>query len=115
MQEPRAIINHQYKNERGKHMRTIYAKKGDRSYAFRLVLNNNDFYNLPFGRQLTDLRIIEMYIKKANTTHINCKGKAILASVKNWVKETKPYSFYCSWQTETSFYKDDVVQVYYIQ
>jgi len=88
--------------------------EGD-SYAVLVSgLDSNDFYKQPFGRQLGDLRKIQEFMKTAKKGYVGAKGKSTMASVKLWVKENKPSQFYAKWKSDSSSYKDDSVEIYYV-
>ena len=36
-----------------------------------------------------------------------------MTAVKEWVKENKPSEFYALWEKESSFYKDDSVEIFF--
>lgn len=58
-------------------------------------------------------RFITPFKESAKKTHIDSKGKATISAVKAWVKENKPSEFYAKWTPDSSFYKDDSVEIYY--
>ncbi len=78
-------------------------------------LEDNSFYKLAFGRQLSDLRRITYFKedKETKTTHILAKGVSTLKSVKSWIKAEKPSEFYARWRKDSSSYKDDSVEIFY--
>ena len=89
---------------------------GNRSYAVKLdTLSQYDYFNLPFGRQIDDLRKIGEFKATAKTTHVGAKhSKSTLAAVKKWVRERKPTQFYASWPADSKLYRDDSVQIWFI-
>lgn len=93
-----------------------FGSHGGFSYAVKVDGIDNEFFKLSFGQQLD-------HQKKANflkshpeikVEHVGAKGKATLAAVKQWVKEAKPTQFFAKWQSDSDYYKDDVVQVYFL-
>lgn len=45
---------------------------------------------------------------------IGAKGKGTLPAVKAWIKEKKPSQYYAKWEKDSSSYKDDVVEIKYL-
>ncbi len=66
-----------------------------------------------FGDFVNANRGISGFKKSAKSTRINSKGKATLSSVKAWIKEYKPSSYYAKWVPDSSSYKDDSVEIFY--
>lgn len=85
-----------------------------KSYAVKIdSLERNDFAKEPFGRQMEALGKVRKFKEEAKTSHIDAKGKATLAAVKDWVKTHKPKEFYAQWTSDSSNYKDDSVEIYH--
>ena len=84
------------------------------NYAVKVdCLDTNSFYLAPFGRQLSDLRKLNQWIKTAKQGYASCKTKKTnLAGVKEFIKLYQPKEFYATWK-QTEFYKDDSVLVFY--
>jgi RecG-like helicase len=87
-------------------------KDNNKNYAIRINNVNDHFFTLPFGRQIEDRKKISNFKKEAKKENISCKGKATLTAVRKWIKENKPAQFFASWQSDSSYYKDDVVEIY---
>ena len=86
------------------------------NYAVQINgLDSNEFYKQPFGRQLGDLRKVQEWKKTAKSTHIGAKGKGTMPSVKKWVKEMNLSEFYAMWKKDSSSYKDDSVEIFYVK
>lgn len=66
-----------------------------------------------FGDMVRINKALKEFKQDAKTTRIGAKGKATLASVKAWIKENQPSQYYAKWQPDSSFYKDDSVEIYY--
>lgn len=86
----------------------------DHSYAVKIdALDRNDFYTQIWGRQISDIRKVEEWKKTAKSASVYAKHKPTLASVKQWVKEHNPKEFYAKWKKDSTWYKDDVVDIFY--
>jgi len=83
------------------------------NYIYCLEGVTPDFWQQPFGRQLSDLKLIKDFTKAAKVDHIDAKGKSTLKSVKEWVAANKPEQYFAKWQKDSSNYKDDSVEIYY--
>lgn len=92
----------------------VFSIIGDRSRAVRLdTLSSNRYFQQAWGRQLDDLRKIKEFQQTARHTHIACKGVSTMASVKAWVKRNKPLQFFASWTSDSRWYKDDCVEIWF--
>jgi hypothetical protein len=56
------------------------------------------FHKEPFGRQLDDHAKIKNWKESARRTTLGAKGKAALATVKEWIKDVKPREYYAVWE-----------------
>jgi len=68
-----------------------------------------------FGDLVMLNKKLREFKKVAKKGHVGAKGKATLASVKAWIKENKPSQYYAKWQPDSSYYKDDTVEIFYIK
>jgi hypothetical protein len=94
--------------------KAFIGKIGKKSYAIKIdALDSNSFPEKNFGQQIGDLKIVKEWKTNAKKDVVGSKGKATLASVKAWVTETKPSEFYASWESDSSTYKDDSVEIWY--
>jgi len=84
------------------------------NYGVKLDGVDSDFYTKPFGRQLEEFKTVKTFTSKAKSEHVDAKGKSTLTAVKKWVKENNPKQFFAKWQKDTSSYKDDSVEVFYM-
>ena len=87
----------------------------DYSWAFKIDGVDGDFPNKSFGQQMSDASKIKEFKEKAKLHTIGSKGKSTLASVKAWIKENKPSQYYAKWKSDSSSYKDDCVDIHFIQ
>ena len=86
------------------------------SYAVQInTLSNNEYFKLPFGRAMSDMNLVNVWLKSEGikTFNIDSKGKPTMKSVKEWVKQNKPTEFYARWKKDSSSYKDDSVEINY--
>ena len=94
--------------------KATFGNDGEYNYAFKVEGVEPEFYRRPFGRQLDSARAAGKFCKGAKKYSVGCKGKATMACVKEWVKENKPSQFYAKWKKDSSYYKDDSVDIYYV-
>jgi hypothetical protein len=85
------------------------------SYAVNLNGIDNEFFKQPFGRQLDAMKKVKEFTSKAKKGYAGAKGKSTLAAVKDWVKLNQPTQFYAKWKSDSSSYKDDSVEIYYMK
>jgi hypothetical protein len=99
----------------GKKKAAFGTNKSDKfSYAVNIpLLDNNDFINMPFGRQIDDAKKVMEWKKDAKKGYVSAKGKATLPAVKKWIKENNPSEFYAKWPMDSGSYKDDSVEIFY--
>lgn len=83
------------------------------SYAVNLNGVDNEFLNQPFGRQLDAMQKVKEFTSKAKKGYAGAKGKSTLAAVKDWVKLNQPTQFYAKWKSDSRFYKNDSVEIFY--
>lgn len=96
-------------------MKATFVREHDKfSYAYKLDDVEAGFHKAPFGRQLDDWKKIKAFKENAKSTHVGAKRKATLAAVKAWVKEFKPSQFFAKWQADSSMWKDDSVEIWYV-
>jgi len=58
---------------------------------------------------------IDAFKATAKRTHVDAKGRATLAAVKEWVKFFQPTQFFASWTSDSSNFKDDSVELWYTE
>lgn len=84
------------------------------SYAVSIkAISSNDFFSQPFGRQLDDHKIIRGWKITAKIGHVGTKGKSTMAAVKRWIKERGATEFYAKWGADSSYWKNDSVEIHY--
>lgn len=77
-------------------------------------LDSNEFFRQPFGRQLGDMKKLRSWMETARKGYVGTKGKATMPAVKRWVRENRPTEFYAKWKADSSMYKDDSVEIYWL-
>ena len=83
---------------------------GGRSCAFRVDGVDGTFLGKNFGRQLEMLRALKAFRDRAeHVAHVRCSQRA----VKEWVKDVQPSQFFAVWTSETDFYHDDSIEIFY--
>jgi hypothetical protein len=90
------------------------ATQAGKNYAVKVDGVNPRYYQQIFGRQLDDLKRINAFKLKAKSYHVGSKGKATLSAVRTWLKEQKPSQYFAVWTSDSSNYKDDCVEVWYL-
>ena len=96
-------------------MRASIQKTPRTSWAVKVDgLSANDFLSLPFGRQMADAKKVQEFKATAKTYHVGAKHRATVAAVREWIKERNPSQFFASWPSDSPQYKDDSVQVWYV-
>lgn len=83
------------------------------SFAIKIDGVDSLFPLMPFGRQINDIQKIKKWKETAKKDYVDAKGKATLQAVKNWVKDNNPSEFYAKWESDSSSYKDDSVEIFY--
>lgn len=94
--------------------KATFAKTRDFTYAYKVDGITPGFHTAPFGRQLDDLKKARTFMESAKSYHVGAKHRSTLAAVREWVKEHKPSQFYAKWTSDSDNYKDDSVQIFYI-
>ena len=94
--------------------KTCYGSTAGRTYAFRVDGVDGTFLGQCFGRQIDSFHKLKAFQDKAKRkAYVNTKRRAALAAVKEWVKENKPAQFFAVWTSETDFYQEDSVEIFY--
>jgi hypothetical protein len=97
-----------------KKRKAIFDNYDKDSFAVKVnALSSNDFFRKPFGHQLDDLRAIVKFKEEAKTGYVGAKHKNTMAAVKKWVKLVKPTEFYARWRQDSTWWKDDSVEIFY--
>jgi hypothetical protein len=91
-----------------------YGSKDGFSYAVHINDIDNEFFKMPFGRQIEYAKKIKDFTSKAKKVNVGAKGKPTLSAVKDWIKTNKPTQFYAKWKSDNSNYKDDSVELFYM-
>jgi hypothetical protein len=86
---------------------------GKFNYAVQINGIENNFVLSPYGQQLESLKKVKEFKDSAKKATINAKGKSTLAAVKAWIKENSFTEFYAKWESDSSTFKDDVVDIFY--
>jgi len=86
----------------------------DFNYVYCVDGIEDEYWAKSFGQQLDDLKIIKKFKASAKKESVGTKGKATLTAVKNWIKEHNPKQYWANWQKDSTSYKDDVVDIWYI-
>jgi hypothetical protein len=95
--------------------KAVFGTQGDFNYAVKInALERNDFFHQPFGAALSDMQRLRIFMANAATKYVGAKGKSTMPAVKRWIKENKPAEFYAIWRKDSTFWKDDVVEIYVI-
>ena len=81
-----------------------------RSCAFRVDGVDGTFVGKKFGQQLEMLRALKAFQDDAE--HV-AYVKGNLRAVKEWVRDNNPSQFFAVWTSETDFYHDDSVEIFY--
>jgi len=80
------------------------------SYAFCVNGVNGTFRGQIFERQIDALSKLKAFQDRAeHVAHVRGSQKA----VREWVREKKPSQFFAWWISETDFYHDDSVEIFY--
>lgn len=93
--------------------KAFIGKAGKKSYAVKIEGIDNEFPLMNFGQQISYNKSVKEWKESAKKDYVDAKGKATLASVKAWIKENNPKEFYASWESDSSTYKDDSVEIFY--
>lgn len=62
-----------------------------------------------------DYKEVAEFTKTAKKGYVGAKGKATMPAVKKWVRENKPSQFYAKWKADSSMWKDDTVEIWYVK
>ena len=84
-----------------------------RRYAIKIDGIDNDFLQLPLGRQVEAFQAIAAFKATAKSDWVSTKrraGQRPLAEVKKWIKAVQPSQFYARWPTDVD---DDSLQIWY--
>ena len=96
--------------------KTCYGSTAGRVYAFRVDGVDGAFLGQSFGRQIDSFHKLKAFQDNAkHKVYIDTKRRAALAAVKEWVRENKPSQFLASWFCETPFYRQDSVEMFYLE
>lgn len=85
------------------------------NYAVNIDGVDNQFPTYPFGRQLDDLKKVKAFMASAKKSYADAKHKATMPAVKKHIKDQGYSQFYARWKKDTSMYKDDSVEIFYIK
>ena len=83
-------------------------------YAIKIDGLENDFPQLPPGRQVGAYQAVQAFKAVAKSDWISTKardGRRPLAEVKKWIKAVQPSQFYARWSTPVN---DDSIQIWYM-
>ncbi len=58
--------------------------------------------------------MVEVFKAQAKKTHVPSKRKATFSSVKAWLQFINPSQFYANWPSDSPTYKDDSVEIWYM-
>jgi len=90
--------------------KSCYGSTGGRSYAFRVEGVDGSFFGQIFGRQIDALRALKAFQDRAkHVAYVKGSQKA----VREWVRDNNPDQFLAVWTSETDFYKDDSIKIFY--
>ena len=98
--------------------KACYGTVEGRTYAFRVDgVDGGEFFGLPFGRRLEAMKkLIKFQDETAkHVEYVGTKRRKILPAVKEWVRDTKPSQFFAVWNSETDFYQEDSVEIFYLK
>ena len=82
-------------------------------YAIKIDGIQNDYPELPFGRQMDAWNAVKEFKATAKRDWIGTKardGRRPLAEIKRWIKAVQPSQFYAKWPTNVD---DDSVEIWY--
>lgn len=85
-----------------------------RSCAFCVDGVDGTFVGKNFGQQIDSLHKLKAFQDTAKCkAYVDTKRRKALAAVKEWVRDNQPSQFFAVWTSETDFYKDDSVEIFY--
>lgn len=102
-----------YLDEAKKANTPAFGSSEGRNYAVKIDGIPNDFFKLPYGRQLDYRKELKKFQQTAKKSYVDAKGKPTMKSVKDWVKKHKPSEFYAKWRKDSKTSKDDNVEILY--
>jgi hypothetical protein len=90
-----------------------FGEMGHWGYAIKIDGIENDFPQLPPGRQIDALAAVKQFKTTAKSEWLSTKhrkGQRPLTEIKRWIKAVQPSQFYARWPTDVD---DDSVQIWY--
>ena len=84
------------------------------TWAYSVDGVERDLHTMPFGRALDGMRKLKSFADSAKVSWVDAKHKPTLSAVKAWVKDNNPSQFYAKWKSDSSTYKDDSIEIYYL-
>ena len=85
----------------------------DKIFLIKVQGLPKDFAKLPFGRQIEFNTTLKTFKETSKSAHVGAKHSSTLKAVKEWIKMMGVTEYYAVWQKDSSYYKNDSVQVYY--
>lgn len=67
------------------------------------------------GELLESMRIIRSYQDTAKYSWLDTKRRAVSTALKEFIRDYKPTSYLMIYQEQTSFWKDDSIEIWYME
>lgn len=96
-------------------MKSVFTSFRGKNLAFRLDGIEPDYYTKSFGRAIQSLTAIRQFKATATKGYVGCKRRASKAAVKEWLQLHNPKQYFAEWGSDSEFFKDDVVEIYYLE
>lgn len=95
-------------------MKTTFDSINGFNFAYRVEGVEPGYHRFGYGKKIRDIHNVNEFKMVAKSFYVGAKKKPTISAVRLWVKENKPSQFWACWKTDTDFYKDDSVQVWYL-
>jgi hypothetical protein len=77
------------------------------------ALSDNNVLDMMLAEKIVSYRTLKEFVANSSIDHIDCKGKSSMVQVKEWAKRNPNVEFYAKWRADSTYSKDDSVQIYY--
>lgn len=84
-------------------------------YKFKNIPGVKQRFESRFGEHIEGMRILRAYQDTAKCGWLDTKRRAVSTALKEFIRDYKPTSYLMIYQEQTSFWKDDSIEIWYME
>jgi hypothetical protein len=84
-------------------------------YKFKNIPGVKSGFENRFAQHIEGMRILRQYQSTAKHSWLDTKHRAVSTALKEFIRDYKPTSYLMIYQEQTPFWKDDSIEIWYME